>query len=356
MLRARVARRLGGFSLEASVEAGDRSVLVLVGESGSGKSTLLRLLAGLVDPDEGIIALGQETWFDSAAGTSLPPEGRAVGYVAQDYALFPHLSVRENVAFGLRASRVADVPLRARVNTALRRLDVLEMAGRKPHELSGGQQQRVAIARAIVLEPRLLLLDEPLSALDLKTRSEIRGELRRLLEELPCSTVYVTHSPTEAMAFGERIAVLEGGRISQQGSRDDLMRHPRSAYVAAFLGVNLLRGTADPGAHGVARIATPEGEIAVVEPPGAGDVALVIHPREIILSRERPLGSARNVFEGTIEELVPEPPAGETVRVMLATRPPLAAEVTRTSSEALGLSPGVRVFASFKATGVSVIR
>ena len=357
MLRARVVKQLGTFSLEASLEAGENSVLVLVGESGSGKTTLLRMLAGLMDADEGVVALDRETWFDSAAGVSRPPEARSVGYVAQDYALFPHLSVYENVAFGLRASRVADALLGARVKTALRRLGVLEFAQRRPHELSGGQQQRVAIARAIVLEPRLLLLDEPLSALDLKTRTEIRGELRRLLEELPCRTVYVTHSPTEAMAFGEQIAVLEGGRVSQHGSRDELMRHPRSAYVAAFLGVNHLRGAlVDSGSRGLDRIATPEGDFAVVESPVPGDLALVIHPREIILSRERPSGSARNVFEGTVEEVVPEPPAGETLRVMLATRPPLAAQVTRASSEALGLSPGVRVFASFKATGVRVIR
>jgi molybdate transport system ATP-binding protein len=357
MLRARVARRLGAFSLEASVETVDRAVLVLVGESGSGKTTLLRVLAGLLDPDQGTIALDGTTWFDSSTGEVVPPEARPVGYVAQDYALFPHLSVHENVAFGLRASHVPDRLLRTRVGTALRRLGVFELAGRRPHQLSGGQQQRVAIARAIVLEPRLLLLDEPLSALDLQTRTGIRGELRRLLDELPCSTVYVTHSPTEAMAFGEQIAVLEGGRITQVGSRDDFMRHPRSSYVAAFLGVNRLAGSrVDPGARGLARIATPEGDIAVLEPPNEGDVALVVHPREVILSREHPTGSARNVFEGIVEEVVPEPPAGETVRVLVATRPPLVAEVTRSSSEALGLGPGVRVFASFKATGVSIIR
>jgi molybdate transport system ATP-binding protein len=357
VLRARVAKRLSGFSLDVDLEAGDRSVLVLVGESGSGKSTLLRLLAGLLMPEAGSITLGGEVLFDGANGVMVPPESRAIGYVAQDYALFPHLTVFENVAFGLRASRVASGPLHARVDAALRRTGVIDLARRRPHELSGGQQQRVAIARAIVLQPRLLLLDEPLSALDLKTRQGIRGELRRLLAELPCVTVYVTHSPTEAMAFGQRIAVLEDGRISQQGSRDDLMRHPRSAYVAAFLGVNFLRGAlAVPRAPDAARIATAEGEIALAEPGAESDVALVVHPREIILSREHPTGSARNVFAGTVEEIVPEPPAGEHVRVLLATRPPLVAEVTKASVETLGLAPGQHVFASFKATGVAVIR
>jgi molybdate transport system ATP-binding protein len=357
LLRARVARRLGGFSLDASLEADAGAVLVLVGESGSGKTTLLRLLAGLIHPDAGHIALDEETWFDGAVGTVVPPEARPVGYVAQDYALFPHLTVFDNVAFGLRASRVTDGRLRARVETALRRLGALELARRRPHELSGGQQQRVAIARAIVLEPRLLLLDEPLSALDLKTRAEVRGELRRLLTELPCATVYVTHSPNEAMAFGERIAVLEDGRVSQHGDRDDLMRHPRSAYVAAFLGVNFFHGVAaGAGAEGLWRIATPEGEIAIAGAERDAEVALVVHPREITLSRERPAGSARNVFSGRVEEIVPEPPDGERVRVMLATHPPLVAEVTRESSRALGLRVGDAVFAAFKATGVAVIR
>jgi len=356
VLRARVLKRLGAFALEAALEAEDRSILVLVGESGSGKTTLLRLLAGLLRPDEGRITLGSDVLADTASGIAVPAEARAVGYVAQDHALFPHLSVFENVAFGLHASAVASGSVRSRVDAALRRLGVAELARRKPHELSGGQQQRVAIARAIVLEPRLLLLDEPLSALDLKTRQGVRGELRRLLATLPCVTVYVTHSPTEAMALGERIAVLERGRVSQQGTRDDLMRHPRSAYVAAFLGVNFFRGApAGPLADGWERIATPEGDFAIARAAGEGQAALVVHPREITLSRERPAGSARNVFMGTIEEMVPEPPDGERVRVLLATSPALVAEVTQPSIEALGLRAGETVFAAFKATGVTVI-
>ncbi len=307
MLRVRVASRLGGFSLEVDLEAEDRSVLVLVGESGSGKTTLLRSLAGLLRSDAGMITLGDEVLFDGATGVMVPPESRAIGYVAQDYALFPHLSVFENVAFGLRASGVASGPLHERVDAALRRTGVLDLARRRPHELSGGQQQRVAIARAIVLEPRLLLLDEPLSALDLKTRQGIRGELRRLLAELPCVTVYVTHSPTEAMAFGQRIAVLENGRISQQGSRDDLMRHPRSAYVAAFLGVNFFRGAmVDARGPGEPRIATADGEFAIADPRQESDVALVSirgrsfcranAPREVpaMCSRERSRRSSRS--------------------------------------------------------------
>jgi len=217
VLDLRVVRRQGAFELDAALTVADRSALVLVGESGSGKTTILRLVAGLAEPDRGTIVVDGKTWFRN--GRSVPAGERAVGYVAQDYALFPHLSVRDNVAFGLRAARVAAREREPRVAAALDRLGIAELAPRKPADLSGGQQQRVAIARAIVLAPRVLLLDEPLSALDVQTRRAIRGELRPLLAELGCMTLYVTHSPSEALAFGETIAVLEDGRVTQAGPR-----------------------------------------------------------------------------------------------------------------------------------------
>jgi molybdate transport system ATP-binding protein len=361
MLALELASRRGTFLLEASLHVPDRSVMVLVGESGSGKSTLLRCLSGLERPERGRIVVDGEPWFDSDTGAWRPAHERAVGVVTQDVALFPHLSAAENVAFGLRARGVPAAERRQRVAAALERLGIAALAARRPHQLSGGQQQRVAIARAIVLEPRVLLLDEPLAALDAASRRAIRAELWRLLAELPCITVYVTHSPAEALSFGERITVLEAGRVSQTGSRESLMRSPRSRYVAEFLGVNLFRGTLAAGAaSGAVRIALPEGELAVDEhawEPGGGygDVVVMVRPREITLALERPTGTARNVFEGAIEELLPEPPDGELVRVSLASRPPLIAEVTRQAVAALGLAPGRRVFASFKAAGVSLV-
>ena len=357
MLGARLARRLGGFELDVELAVADRSVMVLVGESGSGKTTLLRLLAGLLTPDRGRIEVDGEVWFDPGAGTRLAAHERAIGHVAQDYALFPHLSAAENVAFGLEAQRLPAADVRRRTAAALDRLGVAALGARRPHELSGGQQQRVAIARAIVLEPKLLLLDEPLSALDAASRRVIRGELRRLLADLPCSTLYVTHSPAEALALGERITVLEAGRVSQSGAREDLMRHPRSAYVAEFLGVNFFRGTlvpsgSAPGPH----IVVPEGDLAL-SPAGAdGDAAAIVNPREITLTLERPSGTARNVFAGVLEELVPEPPTGDRVRILVASTPPLIAEVTRHAVEELRLSPGMRVYATFKAAGVVLTR
>ena len=354
MLDLQIVKRQGAFTLEAELAVADRSVMVLVGESGSGKTTLLRVLAGLTHPDRGRIVVDGTTWFDGPPARSLPAAQRPVGYVAQDYALFPHLTAAQNVAFGLRAAGVAAREIPARVGAALERLRIGELARRRPHELSGGQQQRVAIARALVLEPRVLLLDEPLSALDAQTRRAIRSELRRLLAELPCTTLYVTHSPAEALAFGDRITVLESGRVSQQGSREDLMRRPRSSYVAEFLGVNLFRGSLAAGAAGGVRITLPQGELVIGDIGAEGETVAVVHPRGITLTPEPPQGSARNVFAGTIEEIVPEPPSGELVRVSLASTPPLIAEVTRQAVEALQLRPGMRVYASFKAAGIIV--
>jgi molybdate transport system ATP-binding protein len=356
VLQARLASRRGRFALALDLEAADRTTLVVVGENGSGKTTLLRLLAGLDRPAEGLVRVDGRTWFDAAAGVDLPPEQRPVGYVPQDLALFPHLSAADNVGFGLRAARLPRATVRARTAAMLERLGIAALAARRPDTLSGGERQRVALGRALVLEPRLLLLDEPFAALDRQTRRAVRGELRRLLADLPCVTVFVTHDPTEALAFGDRIVVLEDGRASQTGDRDDLLRHPRSAYVAEFLGLNLFRGLVRERADGVAHVACDGGVLAVVDGGEDGEVLVVVAPREIVLARERAGGSALNVFAGTVEELAPEPPQGERLRVRVASRPPLVAEITRASAEAMALAPGVTVYASFKATGARVFR
>jgi molybdate transport system ATP-binding protein len=355
VLDLRVASRRGEFELDLAFEARSGATTVIVGESGAGKTSVLRMAAGLDRPDSGRIVLDSEVYTDTEAGVHVPPWRRNVGYVSQDYSLFPHLSVAENVAFGLRAAGVARGEVGTRVARVLERTGIQAFARRKPTTLSGGQQQRVALARALVLDPRLLLLDEPLAALDLQTRRQVRGELRRLLRELGTTTLYVTHSPLEALLFGDRIIVLEAGRVSQIGDRDDLLRHPRSRYVAELVGTNFFAGRVVAAETG-AKVRTADGDLAISRAEDPADLFVTVDPREITLHTHRPEGSAQNVFEGPIVELAPEPPGGERVRVVLGTRPPLVAEVTREAVASLGLAEGVIVHASFKATGIRSYR
>jgi len=359
LLDLAVAKRFDAFALELETTVADKETLVVVGESGAGKSTLLRLVSGLERPDRGRIATASRIYYDSAARVDLPPWRRRTGYVAQDHALFPHLTVFENVAFGLRAAGRSPADIRKRVTDALVRLDVGDLGERRPAEISGGQAQRVALARALVLDPDVLLLDEPLASLDLRTRAQVRGVLKAVLATLPahCATLFVTHDPFDAMVFGDRIAALEHGRVTQVGSRQELLARPRSPYVAAFLGINMFRGRIVSREGGMVRIEAQGGELYAVDPgEGSADVFATVHPREIALFHQSPGGSARNTFIGAITEIVPEPPNGERVRVALSTWPALVAEVTDRAVAQLGLREGLEVTAMFKATGVTVFR
>jgi molybdate transport system ATP-binding protein len=357
VLDVHLVKRRAPFALDAVFQAALGSTTVLVGESGAGKTTALRLMAGLDRLDGGFVTLGERRYGDAAAGLHRPAWQRDIGYVAQDYALFPHLSVAENVAFGLRAARVRRAEIGPRVARALALLGIEGLARRPSHQLSGGQQQRVALARALVLGPALLLLDEPLSSLDLQTRRSVRGELRALLQRLPCVTVYVTHSPVEALVFGDQIVVLEAGRVAQAGSRESLLRYPRSPFVAELVGTNLFVGRAVGGGQRFAPvIRTAEGLFQLEPAAGADTAYLTVSPREITLSRQLPDSSAQNVVLGTVREIIPEPPAGERVRVVLDARPGLVVEVTREAVASLGLAEGQPIHATFKATGVRVYR
>ncbi len=219
--------------LDLEVRSGE--FLTLLGPSGCGKTTLLRLIAGLEEPDEGRIRFGDETVFDSASGTRMPVQKRNLGMVFQDFALWPHMTVFENVAFSLRARRQTD-RLRESVDEAIRFVRLTGMEGRRPHELSGGQQQRVAFARAIAGRPRTILFDEPLSALDALLREEMRAELTRLVRELGVTAVYVTHDQAEAMSMSDRIAVMQQGRVLQHGTSEDIYHRPADERVARFVG------------------------------------------------------------------------------------------------------------------------
>ena len=357
-LDARLFAATGAFTLEATFRVAPGETLALIGESGAGKSSVLRLLAGLDAPGQGHVRVGGEVWCDTAKGIARAAWQRDVGYVAQDGALFPHLRVREQLAFGPRAAGHDAARIAARVHALITAFGLSELTERLPAQLSGGQRQRVALARALALEPAVLLLDEPFAALDVTARRELRAELRRELGQRHGVTVLVTHDPREALMFGHRIAVLEAGRLTQWDTADTLLAHPGTPYIAELMGVNLFMATLDaPDADGIAVAHSDRGEFEVVPGDLRGRVFLALDPREVTLSPGPPRGTARNTREVTVLELVPEPPFGERMRVSLRLadgQPPLVAEITRRSAETLGLRPGARVFASFKATGVRV--
>lgn len=220
MLDLAVAKRLGNFQLDVTLSVAAGETVVVMGESGAGKTTLLRLIAGIDRPDTGRIIVGDDVYVDTASGIVLPAWQRDVGYVPQEYTLFPHLTALDNVAFGLRAQGIGRGSAVPRATRALDQMGIADYAPARPSELSGGQQQRVAIARALVLDPAVLLLDEPLSALDLATRRSIRHELRQALTRLSCVTLYVTHAPAEALSPGDRVVVLERGHVAHLDNRD----------------------------------------------------------------------------------------------------------------------------------------
>jgi molybdate transport system ATP-binding protein len=345
-LEARVRVDLGTLALDAALDAAAGQTVVMLGPNGAGKTTVLRVLAGLHPLDAGRVAVDDLVLDDPVAGVFTPTERRPMGFVFQDYALFPHLSALENVAFGLRARGVGKDAARRRAAAWLDRVGVAAHAGTRPPSLSGGLAQRVALARALVLEPRVLLLDEPLAALDASARIDTRRELRRHLGEHQGARVVVTHDPVDAMTLGDWVVVLEAGRVVQSGPLDELRERPRSRYVADLVGVNLYRGRAD----GTRIRLAGHGEL-IAAGHASGDVFAVVHPRAVALHRRQPEGTPRNVFAGSVEHLDVE---GDRVRVIVGGAVPVTAEVTPAAVSELGLTAGAAVWASVKATEISV--
>jgi molybdate transport system ATP-binding protein len=302
---------LGTFQIEVGFKSGPGETTVLLGESGSGKTTVLRYLAGMLAADHGWLVLDDELYVDTTQKFSIPAQDRPVGYVFQDYVLFPHLTVFDNVAFGLRRQDLSENLIKQRVAEVMEQAHLVGYDDRHPKELSGGQQQRVAIARALALRPQLLLLDESLSALDIQTRRQVEEELHQILDELQLTTVMVSHQYSDALKFADHIIVLEQGNVIQRGVHADLLRHPRSGYVAEMVGVNRLAGTVitSDGAGATCRIALNDHvrlECAPQEPLQPGDEATVIlHPRSLTLSRNEPNGAPANVFRCQIAQSVP---------------------------------------------------
>ena len=345
-LEAEVGLTLGRLELEVELAVETGELVVLLGPNGAGKTTLLRALAGLLALDRGRVVLDGAVLEDAAAGSWVPTEQRPIGFVFQDYLLFPHLSALENVAFGLRARGLGRTEARRRARAWLDRVGLAGHAGARPRALSGGQAQRVALARAMVGEPRLLLLDEPLAALDAATRTEVRRDLRRHLASFGGTRLLVTHDPLEAMALADRLVVLEGGRVTQRGRPAEVSERPRSGYVAELVGVNLYRGQADGAAVELAG-----GGRLIATGDHRGEVFAAVHPRAVALHRRVPEGTPRNVLAGTADTV---DVVGDRVRVRVTGQVPIVAEVTPAAVGELRLADGGPVWASVKATEVTV--
>jgi ABC-type sulfate/molybdate transport systems ATPase subunit len=322
---------LRAFHLELTLAV--TGTLALVGPSGAGKSSVLRCVAGLARPERGRIAIDGEPWFESGR-VNVPPEQRRVGLLFQDYALFPHMTVRRNVEFG--GKRIA--------GELLERFRIDKLADAKPGKLSGGERQRVALARALAREPQVLLLDEPLAALDAHTKTIVRAELQELLAGLDLPVLLVTHDFEDAAALADRVGVLVDGSLRQLGSPAELVAEPADAFVASFTGANLLHGRADG-----TRVHLVDGTVLAVAEPARGDVALAVYPWDVTVGLERPHDSALNVVGGEIRSIAT---FGSRVRVAIG---PISAEITAESLERLGLEVGRPAYASFKATGTRVV-
>ncbi|HVQ93722.1 MAG TPA: ABC transporter ATP-binding protein [Mycobacteriales bacterium] len=347
-LRAVAQVRRGAFTLDAEVTAARGEVVALLGPNGAGKSTMLRVLAGLLPVDTGEVVLDGAPLDDPARGVFVPAAARPVGLVFQDYLLFPHLSVRQNVEFAPRAQGASRAQARALADPLLARFGLTELAGRRPGTLSGGQAQRVALARTLAAAPRLLLLDEPLAALDASTRLAVRAELREHLSSYGGPALVVTHDPVEAMVLADRLVVVEAGRVVQDGAATEIARRPRTEYVARLMGLNLYRGTAGGGTVDL----DGGGRLVVADAEAAGRVLVALRPAAVSLHTDQPRqASPRNAWAGTVSTVEP---MGDRVRVTIAAVPPVRADVTPLAVAELGLRPGRPVWTAVKATELDV--
>ncbi|MCP4893269.1 MAG: ABC transporter ATP-binding protein [Actinomycetales bacterium] len=338
---ARIVTSVGDFHLNAQLACAPGETVALLGPNGAGKSMIVKAIAGLQPIERGCIRIDSTPVDEPASTTFIPPEHRRVGVVFQDYLLFPHMSVRQNIEFGPRNLKVTGT-----TQPWIERLDLTELLERKPAQLSGGQSQRVAIARALATNPRALLLDEPLAALDAATKQEVRGQLRHFLTDFEHGTILVTHDPLDALVLADRIVVVEDGRVTQQGPTAEVASQPRTDYLAKVLGVNLLRGDVYEG------VMTPDGGGSlVVSTDLEGPAVVVIRPQAITLHAKKPEGSARNVWESTVLGIETH---HDQVRVALSGPPELTAAVTHAAVADLKLVPGQRVWMSLKATDTDV--
>jgi molybdate transport system ATP-binding protein len=341
-LDAHLVVRRPGFTLDVPLRAEPGEVVALLGPNGAGKTTALRALAGLIALDDGYVRLHDRTLDDPAARLFIAPEQRRIGVVFQDYLLFPHLSAVDNVAFGPRCRGLSRAESRRRADDLLTRVGLAEHAGKKPRQLSGGQAQRVALARALATEPELLLLDEPLAALDARTRLDTRAHLRTHLGAHAGPAVLVTHDPLDAMMLADRLVIVEDGRVVQTGDAATITSRPRTDYVARLVGLNLYRGHAE----GI-RVQVGGGFTLTTATPHTGDVFVAFPPAAVALYAVRPEGSPRNTWQATVTAVARH---GDALRIELTGPVAVAADVTPAAAVQLGLEPGREVWAALKAT------
>jgi molybdate transport system ATP-binding protein len=340
-----------GRTIEAAFEAGSDETVAILGPNGAGKTTIVEGVAGLVAEARGPVSL------DGERIDGLPPDRRPIGIAFQDGVLFPHLSALENVAFPARARGARPRAARAHARDVLARVAPAVDPEAKPTELSGGARQRVALARALAGAPRVLILDEPLSSVDVSARAELRTQLRRTLDAFDGPRLLVTHDPIEAMTLADRIVVLEDGHVTQTGTPGEIRAAPRTRYAADLVGLNLFRGTLVPIAGGAGELRTADGPITVSWPDGVpvapvDDVLATLAPADVALHAERPEGSPRNVVRGVVDEVAI---LGDRARVRLRGAPALVAEITTGSAERMGIVAGTEVWASFKAVELRLI-
>ncbi len=336
--------RRGSFELGVAFRVGPGEVLGVLGPNGAGKSTLLRAIAGLEELGAGTVEVGDHVW--QGPGTFLPAEQRRTGVVFQNYRLFPHLDVRDNVAFAARSTGSGRTASRALATGWLQRLGLEDLAERRPHQLSGGQAQRVALARALARDPEVLLLDEPMAALDAGARIDVRAFLREHLADFGGPVVLVTHDPLEAMVLADRLLVVEGGRLVQEGPPSEVARRPASPYVARLVGLNLWAGVLDARDGSVTL--DGGGQLAVATQAPGGRVLVSLRPSAITVHTEWPEHtSTRNVWEGTIADMEL---LADRVRLQVRGVPSALVDVTPGAVSELALDVGQRVWLSAKAT------
>jgi ABC-type sulfate/molybdate transport systems ATPase subunit len=336
-LAAQLTLPLRSFQLELAL--GTERTVALVGPSGAGKSSVLRAVAGLARPTAGRIALDGDVWFDADQRIFRTPDRRRVGLVFQEYALFPHMSVRRNVAYGGAT----------RADEYLERFRISHLADADPGELSGGERQRVALARALARDPGVLLLDEPLSSLDAHTKTAVRVELQELLHEFALPTILVTHDYDDAAALADEVGVIVDGKLRQLATPQQLVSNPADTFVASFTGANLLHGIAQPHDGDLTQIKLESGERIYSTDHANGEVGVVVYPWEITVARAHQPDSALNIISGEIRSVVH---VGSRVRVRIG---PITAEVTAASADKLDLARGGEAVATFKATGTRLL-